>query len=219
MKKQGALVDQISLHILMDNQSTSEEHREQVRKLLQLAGVGDDVAVGSDPRADKETLEVICGVMKNFDVARASMTPAKRPVASGARSNAKASGAQAAAAGSAQGAAAQPSATAGKPEAKRVSNLAAAFLQATGAAEDNTSAPARAGAAKPGSAARAGRERIDTIKKQSKAQQEEEVAKLVQGKEQMKRDIRERTTVVTRMKEEMLAKFNEEKRKLEEQNR
>ena len=34
MKKQGALVDQISLHILMDNQSTSEEHREQVRKLL-----------------------------------------------------------------------------------------------------------------------------------------------------------------------------------------
>ena len=55
--------------------------------------------------------------------------------------------------------------------------------------------------------------------KQSKAQQEEEVAKLVQGKEQMKRDIRERTTVVTRMKEEMLAKFNEEKRKLEEQNR
>ena len=35
----------------------------------------------------------------------------------------------------------------------------------------------------------------------------------------MKRDIRERTTVVTRMKEEMLAKFNEEKRKLEEQNR
>ena len=54
MKKQGALVDQISLHILMDNQSTSEEHREQVRKLLQLAGVGDDVAVGSDPRADKE---------------------------------------------------------------------------------------------------------------------------------------------------------------------
>ena len=92
-------------------------------------------------------------------------------------------------------------------------------MQATGAAEEDTSAPARGGASKPDSAARAGRERIDTIKKQSKAQQEEEVAKLVQGKEQMKRDIRERTTVVTRMKEEMLAKFNEEKRKLEEQNR
>ena len=182
------------------------------------------MAVGSDPRADKETLEVICGVMKNFDVARASMMPAKRPAASAARSNAKASqppasGTQAAAAGLAQGVAAQPSAPVGKPQAKRASNLAAAFLQATGATEDNSSAPARAGAATPGSATRAGRERIDTIKKQSKAQQEEEVAKLVQGKEQMKRDIRERTTVVTRMKEEMLAKFNEEKRKLEDQNR
>ena len=55
-----------------------------------------------------------------------------------------------------------------KTQAKR-SNLAAAFLQATGAAEDNTVAPARAGAAKAGAAgaggaARAGRERIDTIK-------------------------------------------------------
>lgn len=120
MKKQGALVDQISLHILMDNQSTSEEHREQVRKLLQLAGVGDDVAVGSDPRADKETLEVICGVIKNFDVARASMMPAKRPAATGPSSNAKvsqppASGTKATAAGAAQGAAAQPTAAAAKP--------------------------------------------------------------------------------------------------------
>ena len=73
------------------------------------------MAVGSDPRADKETLEVICGVMKNFDVARASMMPAKRPAATGTRSNAKASGTQAATAGSAQGSAAQPSAAAGKP--------------------------------------------------------------------------------------------------------
>ena len=35
----------------------------------------------------------------------------------------------------------------------------------------------------------------------------------------MKREIRDRTTVVTGMKEEMMAKFNAEKRKLEEQNR
>lgn len=51
IKKDGNLINQISLDILMDNNSDSAAHRESVRNLLVLAGVSDCVQLG-DSRQD-----------------------------------------------------------------------------------------------------------------------------------------------------------------------
>lgn len=50
----------------MDNASQSSQHYEEVRKLLRLAGLGDDVAIGRDQKSDQEVMDVICNVIQNF---------------------------------------------------------------------------------------------------------------------------------------------------------
>ena len=47
----GALINQISLDILMDQTSDTVAHKQSVRNLLKLAGLGDDIEIG-DPNND-----------------------------------------------------------------------------------------------------------------------------------------------------------------------
>ena len=71
----------------MDNGSESEQHKEQVHKLLQLTGLGDDIDIG-DPKIDQEIMNTICGVLENFDPlnqfqapTRKEPAPARQPAA------------------------------------------------------------------------------------------------------------------------------------------
>ena len=57
IKRDGELVDSINLDVLMDNRNSgSVRHRECVKSLLKLAGVGDDVQLGGDPSNDQQAM-------------------------------------------------------------------------------------------------------------------------------------------------------------------
>ena len=68
VEQHGDLVEQISLDILMDkhDDDQSQQHKESIKNLLKLTGIVDSFDLG-DPETDRQIMNVICGVIENFN--------------------------------------------------------------------------------------------------------------------------------------------------------
>ena len=78
MKNSAALVSEINLEAILSRSSNNTgERREEVRKLLKLTGLGDDLDIG-DPNQDQEVMNTICQVFENFDLSNIDQTSSKK---------------------------------------------------------------------------------------------------------------------------------------------